>query len=90
METLAGETTNKTALITGASRGLGAEFANQLAQLGYRLVLTARDKDRLEQVASTIRSKYPVQITIVPADLSKMPDNWSFLWQILLSIIIKS
>ena len=63
-----------TALITGASSGLGAEFALQLAGMGYHLVLTARRVDRLQQLADSIRAKYAVQVITQPADLSIMPD----------------
>lgn len=69
-----GETTSKTALITGASSGLGAEFANQVAQLGYNLVLVSRRADRLEMLVDKIRLKYMVQTTVIPADLSILPE----------------
>jgi uncharacterized protein len=64
----------RSALITGASSGLGAEFADQLARKGYNLILVARRKEQLQQIAETIQSHYPVQITVLPADLSKMTD----------------
>jgi hypothetical protein len=63
-----------TALITGASSGLGAEFANQLAAWGYNLILVSRREELLEQVAGTIRSKYGVRATVLPADLAKPAD----------------
>ncbi len=68
------EAATKTALITGASSGLGAEFALQLAGKGYNLVLAARRAERLQLLADSIRTKYPVQVTPLPADLSKVPD----------------
>ncbi|MDR1635237.1 MAG: SDR family oxidoreductase [Bifidobacteriaceae bacterium] len=60
-----------TALITGASAGLGEEFAWQLATVRHNLVLVARDEERLEQVAAKIRSAAGVRVEILPADLSK-------------------
>jgi len=68
------ESASKTALITGASSGLGAEFANQLAASGYNLVLTARREERLHQLSELVESKYGVQVSVQPADLSKLTD----------------
>jgi hypothetical protein len=59
-----------TALITGASVGLGEEFARQLAQQGANLVLVARSKEKLERLASELRQNPGVQVTVIPADLS--------------------
>ncbi|HJK86028.1 MAG TPA: SDR family NAD(P)-dependent oxidoreductase [Candidatus Megaira endosymbiont of Stentor roeselii] len=47
----------KTALITGASSGLGARFAHVLAKAGARVILTARRLDKLETIANEIRRK---------------------------------
>jgi short-subunit dehydrogenase len=56
----------KVALVTGASAGLGAEFARQLSKRGYRLVLAARRKDRIEELARELGKARAVAI-----DLSK-------------------
>jgi short-subunit dehydrogenase len=60
-----------TALITGASAGLGEEFAWQLATLRHNLVLVARDAARLEQLAAKLESAAGVRVEVLPADLSK-------------------
>jgi short-subunit dehydrogenase len=62
--------TNRTALITGASAGLGIEFARQLAANSYNLVLVARRREKLEKAADDLRTQFGVVVTIVPADLS--------------------
>lgn len=59
-----------TALITGASAGLGVEFAWQLATGHHDLVLVARDTDRLERLAHQIRSAAGVSVEVLGADLS--------------------
>ena len=60
----------KSALITGASSGLGEEFARQLAARGYNLFLTARNNELLQQVKQSITSTNNIQVEIIPADLS--------------------
>jgi uncharacterized protein len=59
-----------TALITGASAGLGEAFARQLATQGANLVLVARSEDRLTRLAETLQGETRVQITVLAADLS--------------------
>jgi len=61
---------SRVALLTGASAGLGIEFARQLAARGYSLVLVARRKQKLEEVATELRSAYSVKVTTIAADLS--------------------
>lgn len=60
-----------TALITGASGGIGLELAELFAQDGHDLVLVARSGDRLEQIATRFAIKYKVYSKVVVADLSQ-------------------
>ena len=62
--------TKTTSLVTGASSGLGEQFARQLAARGSNLVLVARSADRLGALAGELRAQHPVTVTCVPADLS--------------------
>ena len=59
-----------TALITGATAGLGREFAEQVAARGHDLVIVARDEARLAAVRDEIVAKHQVAVEILPADLS--------------------
>ncbi len=60
----------KYALITGASLGIGKEMAWYLASKGYSLVLTARNKKSLQELADAVQAKHSVKCLIIPADLS--------------------
>ena len=62
------------ALITGASSGLGIEFARLLAINGYDLIISARRKDRLESLKKVLEKKYKINVEVFPADLSDVND----------------
>jgi short-subunit dehydrogenase len=59
-----------TALITGASSGIGAEFARQLAARGHNLILTARREARLRELSQQLEHAYGIRADVLPADLS--------------------
>lgn len=62
--------TNRRALITGASAGLGREFARQLAASGKDLVLVARRAEPMEILANTLRDEFGIEADIITADLA--------------------
>lgn len=77
---------NKIVLITGASSGIGKACAEQFATLGARLILTARRRDRLEQLAKDLKEQHkadvlPIQLDIqnnneITSAITSLPKNW--------------
>jgi len=63
-----------TVLITGASSGIGAVYAERFARRGHPLVLVARDKARLEALASRLRDETKVDVDVLQADLTEPAD----------------
>ncbi|MBA2816386.1 SDR family NAD(P)-dependent oxidoreductase [Candidatus Pantoea persica] len=62
------------ALITGASSGIGATYAQRLAARGYDLILVARDQTRLDAMAQSLRQKHAIEVRILRADLTDAAD----------------
>jgi len=63
---------NQTALITGPTSGIGEEFASQLAALGYDLVLVARNKEKLQNLCTSLSAEYSVEVHDIAVDLSEL------------------
>ena len=65
---------NKTALITGASTGIGAEFAHVLARKGCELILVARTESKLRDLADELSAQHNIKAHVIAQDLS---DEWA-------------
>ncbi len=64
-------TQKRTALITGASGGIGLELARVFAREGYDLVLVARSEQKLQEIAADLSKKRSTRITVIAKDLSQ-------------------
>lgn len=71
---------NKTVLITGASTGIGYELAQLYARDKFNVILVARNKAKLDEVAAELTEKYSCQTYVIPSDLSK-PESAKELYQ---------
>ncbi len=65
---------NNTAVITGASSGIGEAYAAAYAKQGYDLLLIARSKDKLETLATALNKEHGINATSYPADLTQSTD----------------
>lgn len=66
--------TAKTYLVTGASDGIGALYADRLARRGHDLILVARRKDKLAELAARLESETGVSVEVIGADLARAED----------------
>ncbi|HEV2452627.1 MAG TPA: SDR family oxidoreductase [Verrucomicrobiae bacterium] len=71
---------NETVLVTGASSGIGLELAKCFADEGCRLVLVARNRPALEELAAALKQKYRIETIVIPSDLS-LPEAPTQLFQ---------
>jgi short-subunit dehydrogenase len=70
------------AIVAGASEGLGAAFAEELAKYGLNLILIARRLDKLETLASTLQSQYNIEIVFHSIDLADFDQTKHFISQL--------
>ncbi len=64
---------NSTALVTGASSGIGVEIARELAARGHGLTLVARREERLRELATELARRTGIRAEVIAADLSEPP-----------------
>ena len=64
----------KTAIVTGASRGIGKALASTAASLGVNLVIAARQEGPLKETAEEIAKKFKVEVLAIPCDVTKLED----------------
>ncbi len=76
------------ALVTGASKGIGAELAEQLAADHWNLILVARGEGELETLAGALRAKYGIQAAVLAADLAR-PNASIDLWRRVSALAVK-
>lgn len=68
----------KTALITGASSGIGYEFAKRFARNGYHLVIVSRNEARLAEISKELEDRFAVTATVVAKDLYRPASSSMF------------
>ena len=69
----------KNALITGASSGIGKDIAYIMAEKGINLILLARREDALIKIKEDIQDKFSINIMVIAADLSQIPEYLSLI-----------
>lgn len=78
-------TSNRTALVTGSTSGIGKAFADKLAAIGYDLILVSKNKDKLNKQAQDLKENYPIQTSIIDCDLTQA-DSAQFVYERVLKL----
>jgi short-subunit dehydrogenase len=73
----------RTALVTGASSGIGKEIARELARLGSDIILVARRKNALDKLALELQNECGIKVTVMPTDLTKSEEREQLFKEIL-------